>query len=116
MAARIRRARKELRTVDGRVFDSISEAYRYSELAMLQRTGYISELECQPEFELQPKFRRDGKTERAIKYRADFRYRDYGGNVIVEDVKGHRTEMFKLKRRLLLYRYPDINFREVPAK
>lgn len=72
-------------------------------------------MECQPRFELQPKFVRDGKTERAITYVGDFSYTEDGTRV-VEDVKGTkatRTAAFEIKRKLLLFKYPDLCFRIV---
>lgn len=111
--ARIRVASKADRTIDGIVFDSKREAWRYMELKALERAGSIGNIELQPEFELIPTFEYDGKKERAVKYRADFRYRHRSGGVIVEDVKGHKTEVYRIKRKLLLHKYPDINFREV---
>jgi hypothetical protein len=110
--ARIRVSPKEQRTVDGIVFDSKREAQRYGELKMLERVGSVTDIELQPEYELIPPFEYRGKRERAIKYRADFRYKLHGQE-IVEDVKGHRTEVYKIKRKMLLHRYPDIDFREV---
>ena len=101
MAGRYRVADKSRRTVDGIVFDSMAEARRYSELRMLERVGSVTELELQPEFVLHA----------GIKYRADFRYR-LNGKQIVEDVKGHKTAVYKIKKKLLLADY-DIDFREV---
>ena len=70
--------------VDGRLFDSKAEAARWQELQLLERAGEIKELERQVEYELIPK----QKGERAVKYIADFRYKDHEGNVVVEDTKG----------------------------
>ena len=98
--------------IDGITFDSIAEAERYRELQLLQQAGEISDLECQPVFVLQPSFKVNGKTERAIKYYADFRYTENGG-VVVEDVKGYKTKTYTIKRKMLLYRYHGIDFREV---
>jgi hypothetical protein len=97
--------------VDGIPFDSAKEAARYQELKLLERIEMISDLVLQPRFELQPSFKRDGKTERAIWYVADFKY-EADGRTIVEDAKGFRNEIFKLKRKLLLFKYPDIVFLE----
>lgn len=120
MAGRYSVGTKAARTVDGITFDSVAEASRYNELRMIEKSGSISELELQPEFELQPGFRRHGRKERAITYRADFRYRDIDcdgtSRIVVEDVKGHRTAVYRLKRKMLLYRYPEIDFREVEAR
>lgn len=115
MAGRYAVSSKAARTVDGIVFASAAEARRYAELKVFERAGVIFGLELQPEYELQPAFAYGGRRERRIAYRADFRYRE-DGQVVVEDVKGHRTVVYKLKRKLLLYRYPEIDFREVTAK
>ena len=56
------------------VFDSIAESKRYKELALLERTGEISNLELQPHFLLQEGFKKNGKTHRKIEYIADFMY------------------------------------------
>lgn len=103
------------RTIDGICFDSRAEMNRYLELLMCQRTGLISDLERQVVYELVPKYvRRDGSKCRGITYRADFRYLDLKANrIVVEDVKGALTEAYRIKRTLLLYRYPDLNFIEV---
>lgn len=96
-------------------FDSKAEAQRYIELALLVRAGEITALELQPEYELIPKHKRDGKTVRAMKYKADFRYVDSNGDTVIEDVKGMKTQVYKLKKKLLLWRYPELNFVEVAA-
>lgn len=86
--------------VDGISFDSKKEAGRYRELKMLERTGVISDLRLQVPFELIPK--QNG--ERACLYKADFVYiKD--GKMVVEDTKGIKTDVYKIKRKLMLYRY-----------
>lgn len=102
--------------VDGVVFDSRAEAARYQQLKLLERCGVISELELQPVYQLQPAFRDcKGKHHRAITYRADFGYVEDGRDV-AEDVKGAVTEVFKIKMKLLLHNYPDLDFRIVKVK
>lgn len=97
-------------------FDSKAESFRYQELVLLQRAGEISELELQPEFVLQESFRHNAKAHRAIKYRADFGYREDGARV-VEDVKGKTTGEYQIKKKLFLRRYGDeLVFREVRRK
>ena len=97
--------------VDGITFDSKREAERYGELNMLERAKKIEELMLQPRFELQPAFRtKDGKAVRCVEYIADFTYTE-DGKTIIEDCKGVQTDVFKLKLKLLLFRYPGINFR-----
>jgi hypothetical protein len=101
--------------IDGHRFPSIAEGARYSELKFLVRSKAISDLELQPVFVLQDKFKRAGKTHRAIKYIADFRYKENGAT-IVEDYKGMKTDVYKIKKKLLLYKYPDINFIETGGR
>lgn len=96
---------------NGRIYDSKKEAKRAYELEILQRAGLISNLEKQKVFELQPSFKINGKTERAITYVADFVYIK-NGKIIVEDTKGFKTDVYKIKRKMLLYKYPDIIFVE----
>jgi Protein of unknown function (DUF1064) len=105
---RIRVAPKEERALDGIVFDSRSEMNRYAELKMLERAGHIQDLQLQPRFLLQAAT----ATERKMEYVADFSYVEAGAT-IVEDVKGLRTEVYKLKRKIFLAKYPEVNFREV---
>jgi len=116
MAGRIRVSDKVFRTVDGITFASMAEMNRYCYLRLLERIGEITELELQPAFVLQEAHVRGGERIRKIVYKADFRYREKAtGKVIVEDVKGHRTDVYRLKMKLLLGRYPGINFKEVKA-
>lgn len=91
---------------DGKTFDSAKEAKRYEELKLLLRSGKIKNLQLQPRFILQDKFKRDGKTYRKIEYVADFMYERDDGSVVVEDAKGMRTDVYKLKKKLFLAKYP----------
>ena len=98
--------------VDGIKFDSKKEANRYFELKMLERAGKIKELKLQPKFLLQDGFVRDGEKYRAIFYIADFEYiKD--GKKVVEDVKGVRTQTYKLKKKMFLKKYPQVVFKEI---
>lgn len=100
--------------VDGIEFDSKKEAARYQELKLLERAGKISDLELQQEYELIPKFKKNNKTYRKTIYRADFSYFDIEANkYIVEDVKGFKTDVYKLKKKLFEYRYTDLEIKEV---
>lgn len=92
-------------TIGDVTFDSKREAQRYPVLLARAAAGEIHDLQLQPRFELQPAFKDvRGKTVRAIYYVADFQYVE-NGHIIVEDVKGMETAVFKLKRKLFLYRY-----------
>ena len=99
--------------VDGIVFDSMLEAKRYQSLKLLEKAGAIRKLELQRPFLLQPGFISDGKSIRPIKYVADFVYVDADGRTVVEDTKGCKTKEYQLKKKMLLYKYPDITFREI---
>mgnify|MGYP003506894038 CR=1 FL=1 len=96
--------------IDRYVFDSIAEGQRYRELALLERAGKISDLKLQPRFLLQESFKKNGKTYRKIEYVADFQYKE-NGRIIVEDVKGMQTDVFKLKHKLFEKKYPDLELR-----
>lgn len=89
-------------TIDGIKFDSRKESMRYTQLKLYEKGGLISDLRLQVTYELIPKLVINGKTERAIKYVADFVYYDTVHKVeICEDVKGMITDVFKLKYRLM---------------
>ena len=88
--------------IDGIRFDSRKEAARYSELKLLERAGEIRDLQLQVPFELIPK--QEG--ERACTYVADFVYHMTDtGKMVVEDAKGMRTDVYKIKRKLMLWRH-----------
>lgn len=107
--------------IDGEVFDSKREAYRYQDLKFLERCGAISDLRRQVTYELIPVQRekstkvykkgrkkgqpREGKIiEKAVTYIADFVYTDIAtGKEVVEDAKGMRTRDYIIKRKLMLY-------------
>lgn len=94
-------------------FDSEKEAHRYATLRILERAGEIKGLKLQPRFELQPAFKCYGKTIRKIEYVADFSYYEHG-KLVVEDVKGMETDVYKLKKKLFLRLYGDkLEFKEV---
>ena len=72
------------------------EARRCDELNLLQRAGEISGLIDHP----QPSYDLDVNGKRVCRYVADFEYLDRDGNVVTEDTKGFRTEVYKLKAAL----------------
>ena len=96
--------RKKTET-DGIMFDSAKEAKRYSTLKLMEKAGIISNLELQKKFVLIPAQKKNGKViERACTYTADFCYMQ-DGQYVVEDCKGMRTEVYKIKKKLMLYTY-----------
>lgn len=94
--------------IDGITFDSKKEAKRYVELKNKQDEGEITDLRLQVPFELVPSFtiEIDGKKRkrRNIRYIADFVYYE-DGQKIIEDVKGRKTDIYKLKKKLFEYKY-----------
>ena len=88
--------------IDNITFHSRKEAARYSQLKLYEKGGLITDLQLQVSYELIPKLVINGKTERAIKYIADFVYFDtVHKSEVVEDVKGMITDIFKIKYRLM---------------
>ena len=96
---------------DGHKFDSKHEAGRYTELKLLQRAGKITDLRCQVPFLLIPSQYENGKCiARECKYIADFTYRE-NCKFVVEDAKGFKTDVYKIKKKLMLETY-GIKIRE----
>jgi hypothetical protein len=79
---------------DGIWFDSGAEAKRYATLKLWQSSDIIGQLELQPQYPCVI----NGK--KCFLYKADFRYmRD--GKQVVEDVKGMRTAVYILKKKVV---------------
>ena len=93
-------------TFNGIVFDSVAEANRYKQLTLLQKASKISNLKTQVKITLLDSFKLDKSTIRGISYYADFQYTE-DGKTIIEDYKGFKTEVYKLKRKLLLSKIKD---------
>lgn len=105
-------ARKAERTLpSGSVhkFDSEAEARRFDELMLMLDAGAITDLKLQPEFTLQEGYvKLNGEHVKAAKYKADFSYKkivregkaDIKCVLVVEDVKGMKTDLYELKKKL----------------
>lgn len=92
---------------DGIVFASKKEAKRYWELRLLERDGTIEELQIQKRYDLHSL----GGV-KVCSYVADFVYRAkqrnlFGWNeeLVVEDVKGFRTPLYRLKKKMMKAEY-----------
>lgn len=84
--------------VDNITFDSKKEAHRYGELKLLEKAGEIYGLDLQPQYLLQVGGEKIGI------YKADFRYIDRSvipNKIIVEDCKGIKTPVYKIKKKLM---------------
>lgn len=98
--------------VNGQKFDSRKEANRYKELTLLERGGKIHGLKRQVRYLLIPtQYDEDGKClERSCNYVADFVYFE-NGQLVVEDTKGIKTDVYRIKKKLMLSVY-GIRIRE----
>lgn len=97
-------------TVDGIAFDSRREADRYLVLKSMEEDGAIEDLRRQVRYELVPAFDVDDRHYRPVFYVADFVYVE-DGKEVVEDVKGMRTDVYKIKSKLFARRY-GMNIKE----
>ncbi len=85
-----------------RTFDSLREARRYDHLRMLYEAGAIQDLRLQQTFTLQEGYvAADGEIVRPITYKADFVY-SQDGKPVIEDVKGVRTDKYRMKYKMML--------------
>lgn len=91
-------------------FDSEKERDYYLILKDREKRGEITNLKRQVPIEIQEAFTDSkGNKIRAINYIADFTYSDvkegkYYGDYHIIDTKGMRTEVYKLKKKLLAYK------------
>jgi len=86
------------------VFSSKKERRRHALLLLLVKSGAVTNLELQPRFLLMPGFQFMGRAVRKLEYIADFQY-DMDGKHIVEDVKGYKTEPYRMKAKLFQHQY-----------
>lgn len=92
-------------------FDSKAEEKRWYQLCLMEKDGLISDLRRQVRYQLIPAQRINGRVvERACDYVADFVYME-NGQQVVEDVKGFKTDVYRIKKKLFLQRY-GIQIRE----
>ena len=86
--------------VGDKKFHSKKEADRFVELTLMEKAKVIQDLKTQVKFPLIKK----SPHGREIKYIADFTYYE-NGVLVVEDTKGYRTDVYKLKKRLMAELY-----------
>jgi hypothetical protein len=88
--------------IDGIKFSSKKEANYYGVYMAMVHQGTISNLNLQVKYELIPKIDK----QRPCCYIADFVYEDKAtGKTIVVDAKGWRTEVYKIKKKLMKWVY-----------
>lgn len=100
--------------VDGVSFASKAEGARYIHLKTLERKGSITDLVLHPVYELAPAVVLDGRKKPALRYAADFEYR-VDGELVVEDVKGMVTKVYRIKKHLMKHIH-GIDIHEVKAR
>lgn len=86
-------------------FHSTAEGDRYLYLRQEKIAGRIKNLVLQPKFRLQDAFILNEEKHEPIDYIADFRYTNKDGIDIIEDVKGVKTEVYRIKKKLFLKKY-----------
>lgn len=105
---------KKVNTEEG-VFDSMREYKRWILLKEREEKGEISNLQRQVTYQVMPRLTdENGKFKyHPIKYVADFVYTDNAtGKQIIEDSKGIKTEVYKIKKKLMYWQY-KIEIKEV---
>lgn len=103
--------------INGVQFDSRKEGIRSAALEQMLSAGKISGLKRQVRFILQEGYiNNQGQKVRPIYYIADFMYFDNEKQCwVVEDVKGSKatlTEVYKIKKKMFGYKYPEYIFVE----
>lgn len=95
--------------VDGILFDSQKEADYYSLLKWLHKAGEIAGYCLQPTFVLL-----EGDIEKGVlpeTYKADFIIFNNDGTYEIVDVKGFETEVFRIKNKQFMDKYPELELR-----
>ncbi len=96
-------------TQDGIQFDSQSELDYFNLLVELEKKGIIEGFEEQVKYELQERFiAYNGEAIRSINYIVDFIVRYKNGFKIAVDIKGMSTQQGEMRRKMFLYKYPNI--------
>lgn len=90
---------------DEMTFDSKKEYSYYLKYKLMEQAGEIHDLKMQVPFTLIETFKLQNKTYRKTIYKADFTFIDKQGKYHVIDVKGIRTDVYKLKKKLMAWKY-----------
>lgn len=94
------------RVVDEIYFSSTAESKRYKQLQLLQANGEVLFFLRQTPFHLPGK----------VKYVCDFTVFWHDGNVTFEDVKGKKTDLYKVKKKMVEELYSPIKIDEIKVK
>lgn len=91
-------------TLNGFEFDSQMECDFYRYLSNNYEELGIEKIELQPKFTLLDSFKYNGETVRAITYTLDFKVTFKDGLIYYLDVKGMKTNEFRLKEKMFKYK------------
>lgn len=92
-------------------FGSRAEARRYAELELLQKAMQIGALKAHPKYRLEVNDILIGH------YTPDSEYVESdSGLVVVEEVKGVKTEAYQLRKKIFQALYPEHIFREITQR
>jgi hypothetical protein len=93
------------------VFDSELEKQYYEDIIIKgMKDGTIKTFKLQQKYKLTPSFKYKNQNIREITYVSDFDIYYSDGSFKVVDTKGRATADAKLKKKLMHYYHPDINF------
>lgn len=93
-------------TIDGYTFDSIFEGQYYGKLKMLKLAGQIKDFKMQVPFPVNI----NGK--HVFKYIADFVVTENDNTAQIHEVKGYKTDVYKLKKKCI-EAYYNIKIKEI---
>lgn len=103
--------KQDKRTYKGIVWASDLELRFYKEVVEIGlANGTIKDCKLQVKYELLPSFVHNGKKYNGINYVSDFDLTMSGGHKYVIDTKGFVKPMDIIKEKLLLTKYPNIDF------
>jgi hypothetical protein len=93
--------------IDGIAFDSKAEARYYNELKLLKKAGQIRDFTLQPRYKLVEPYKhpKTGRKVQGVDYVADFLVTLPDGTQEVVDVKGVKTAVYLIKKKLFESKY-----------
>lgn len=105
------------RTFDDIVFDSEMEMKYYKDVILpAVKSGEIIKFERQKRYLIQPSFKVNGKTINPIYCKADFYVMYKSGKEKIIEIKGFPTDVALLKRKLFLFKYPNVDYTWITFK
>ena len=97
---------------DGFNFNSEKEVHRYKKLKELRKQHKIKYLKVKPRFLVLNDFKNNGNLHKAIYYEPSFAYQ-IKNKEIIEDIKEYKNEAHEIKKKLFLFNYTFVEYREI---